>query len=302
METPIIIGKGTSGVVFYPPLPCSNKIVICDNCVAKLMKTIEGYQEEISNNELIESVDPTNLYHIPMIGHCEGEHDSIPKEYNEYEMLIFYERAQYDLMVALRAISDIPEDRPKALDFLRKFSRLFDALVLFNEKHFVHCDIKFDNIMVDLNGEFKFIDFGLSFDDEPTDFGVFDGNYPYWPPETIYLAEDFTDTSIDDTVAFYQTNNIVKQTSGVLNKDDLQAILIDESTLSRREIYPFIDIFGLGSVLAYCCSWLGYHIETAEAVDSWYVLLEGMTNWDLDKRLTPLVARKLYNDILQLYV
>ena len=153
-----------------------------------------------------------------------------------------------------------------------------------------------------MEGEFRFIDFGLSFIGKPKFFSVFDGNYPIWPPEAIYLASSFTSSSIPDTITFYKTNKIVGSMSGWLNKGDLYAILISESFTPEDKIYPFIDIFGLGSILAYSYVWLQYHLETSETKPKWRVLLEGMTNWDLDKRLTPLVARKLYNDILQLYV
>lgn len=298
-----LIGKGGAGFVFYPPIQCTGT-VICTDCVSKLMLPTSHYTDEIKANKIISRLDISNSYHYPMLGYCiRANNDDLPVLYREYTAVIYYEKGEYDLRRALNRILNSPLDRPQAIDFIHKFVRLFDALIFFAENDFVHTDIKAENVIVDSKGEFRFIDFGLSFQGRPKDPGVYKENYPYWPPETIFLSDNSSPEAIAAKADYYETSPFTKVNSWLNTSIDLTTTLtnLKVSNLKKETIYYSMDIFGLGSLLSMAYIGLQYHLETPETKTKWHELLHHMVNYDINKRFSPKRARDEYLKILKHY-
>ena len=227
-STPKLIGQGSYGCVYYPPLPCKNQAACtskyCKTGVSKLIESGEA-EKEMKENVEIRKIDPDGKYHWAVEGKCDlPDGFAIPDvekcdpytSYNHYVSII--------MPYGGKALSEVVREGGHISTFLiNSLENLFEALVLFKKKNFVHSDIKSANAVFtgDPKGStkdpirLKFIDFGLSFSykdgSDPFDKSpMFDlnnmrGGYPYWPPEislwdyvytTYALSLEFENTKL----------------------------------------------------------------------------------------------------------
>jgi serine/threonine protein kinase len=175
-----MIAKGTYGCVYKPALLCEDSEIRGDG-VSKLMQKRDA-EGEIKEQERVDEIDPQFKYHLKTPTICGvGEYD-VETDFNLDECELIPEerhsdvwKEDYVLMQMEdggKSIYDTMHKREKhifkeSLEWKKKFilgmKNLFEGLRDFEEEHFVHFDIKSQNIVYkEETNRFNFIDFGLS--------------------------------------------------------------------------------------------------------------------------------------------
>lgn len=207
-RTPKLIGTGTYGCVYYPPIPCKNSCTskYCNTGVSKLIEESEA-KKEMEENATVRKIDPSGKYHWAVQQICDLPDDyEIPEvsKCSPYQRLSHGEKAVSIIMpYGGKELHSIFSEDVKLSTFLfNSFENLFEALVVFKRNKFVHLDIKSRNAVFtgDPKGSvtdpirLKFIDFGLSFSYKDVKNPFSNSSllsihrmprrpYPYWPPE-----------------------------------------------------------------------------------------------------------------------
>ena len=193
------------------------------------------------------------------------------------------------------------QSHDKLKNTLLKLDNVLEGLELLHNNHVYHMDIKLAN-MVDHDGIFKLIDFGISVAYTiENDFINFIGTpihadtlyaYPYeiWPHE-LYLLSSSETAKFEickDVLGLYEKNGWTKKyISGIHN--DLKA-------MSSRDlvslILPTVDIFSLGIMLITTCVSKKQHDTEAMLV----VDVHDLVHPDPRRRPTISQTRKLFID------
>lgn len=277
-KNPGLIGQGTYGCVYKPPLKCAEQ----DNCpennnkcstgISKLM----GFRNDV-NSELkmysetdIDKINSEGFYHIKEPRRCKPNDNNVAKakndgckiELKEPELLI-YENGGMDLEKAI-------EKGVSPFSILFNFANIFKAIITLYANDIGHCDIKLPNIVIGNNPskpQYRLIDLGLTrkFSKSVNNNKIFNQNYFAWAPDSIFLSnEHFTDHDIYKHVnKFIDDVGIVDKyykSRGWWNKDFLVQMLklsnlsTDNSLIKNRtQQYSLLtrtfDIYGIGACL-----------------------------------------------------
>ncbi len=209
-----LIGQGTYGCVYKPPLKCLNPTDCPDNnnkCktgISKLMGDKESVDEELKmyTNTRIDDINSSSLYHIKEPRRCKPSMNNVEKaksdgcqvELKEPELLI-YENGGMDLEKAI-------ENNISPYSIVFNFTNIFKAVLTLYANDIGHCDIKLGNIVIGVNQsnpQYRLIDLGLSrkFDKSLTKNDIFMQPYFAWPPDSIYLyKENFNEYDLNKQI------------------------------------------------------------------------------------------------------
>lgn len=222
-----LIGQGTYGCVYKPPLKCANPNECpennnkCRTGISKLMGDKESVDEEIKmyTNTRINDINSSSLYHIKEPIRCKPNMNNVEKAKRngcrinlkeaEAELLI-YENGGMDLEKAI-------ENEISPYSILFNFTNIFKAVLTLNANDIGHCDIKLGNIVIgvnETNPQYRLIDLGLSrkFDQSLVKKdNIFLQPYFAWPPDSIYLyRETFNEYEINKQIKkFMKSSKIV---------------------------------------------------------------------------------------------
>jgi len=179
LDKSVLIGKGTAGCVFSPPLKCDHPNCSDSKCVSGISKLMNYEKAELELNMYkilkIDDVDKDMIFHIGAPHLCIPKIQNIPKTCSFIEKplgLLIYENGGENAYNVLVRINSQPEPfrTHNFKVFFKNLKHILLGLKLFHNNRISHFDIKLDNIVTGLNKKFnyisninfRFIDFGLS--------------------------------------------------------------------------------------------------------------------------------------------
>jgi len=257
-SVPVMLGKGTSGCVLSPQIPCMPGtedpkgfgVGSVGSSVSKVFMSHEsGVTEELMREEkrkmkYVKLMDPTSLFTIPFHGVCRADLSatalkracalSEEMEVNEYQ--IVYGNGGADLFKIMST------SRMTFMELLPCFVSVMCGLVKMNSgskrsEKFMHGDIKPGNITLGEDGHCKLIDFGFleSKKDVNESYCQFALEpYEYWPLEYDILKPGNESKPLLKKFVFdYLTSDI---------KEEVKSVNLGEyeSFLARLpELYKF---------------------------------------------------------------
>lgn len=320
------IGQGQYGAVYDQCLQCKNTIFNtfseCKNCVTKKffnpIKHINDgkspYQSEVTANEYINTIDSNGNYHLKMLFHCDTSISYLDAD-NKYlpcTPLIYFECGVNNFQNVLCDLTI------NISQLMKNLQNLFNGIDFFQLHNFYHFDIKVDNIMSDISGKLKFIDFGLAKTlDElmiPSDFYI-RVKPSVWPPEIILLVDNVQELyyfkiyleNYIENISDYHPNKISHKMLGKIMRKNIYDFQ-QKSIISKRDalksIAEKIDVFSLGIVM--CKVYIKLYNETSfsdiNMLCDLHKLIMGMIDFDSNTRLSSGIAKKMYEDIVNKYI
>jgi serine/threonine protein kinase len=191
-----LIGKGTYGCVFDPPLKCKSKYVPTKkNKVGKITQPVDFAAEAEAARELANLAVAKEYFILPDLqSSCEIADISKQSDMDIQKCdPLFYDTnvkmVQFQMPYAgkslFKRINDADIRTPHF--FFRLMTFLLEAGSYLAVKSFVHYDIKEDNILLDDRMNLKLIDFGQSFSAKTLNKDVLDLRWKIYNP--AYAAE-----------------------------------------------------------------------------------------------------------------
>ena len=170
-----VIGHGTYGCIYRPPIKCSkkNKIKInYNNKISKLL-TSKNAQKEYDEYSRVSNVDKTNEYHLGKPVLCDADPEDLKAKTTAHECKK-YETNKHDeafrLLISdyggitLNVLCEKNLTEHSSQLFFTNAAKLLRGLELFSKNGIIHRDIKPGNILYQSTGKLVFIDFGLTDD------------------------------------------------------------------------------------------------------------------------------------------
>lgn len=170
-----VIGFGTYGCVYRPPIKCSNKTKKIDysNKISKLLSRKHA-EKEYAEYKLISQIDKNNQYYLGKPIYCAPDKKDLKEKTHAHKCEKYSDSNNKDSFKLL--ISDyggitlteyseniVPTLLQKdANEFWINVVRLFEGIKLFGKNSIIHRDIKPSNILIQSTGHLKYIDFGLT--------------------------------------------------------------------------------------------------------------------------------------------
>ena len=232
-----LIGQGSFGCVFDPPLLCKDHTKRRDNKISKLLEVTDA-RTEVKENNKINKIDPTFKWHLKSEKGCipdgvkyndnimdceivdtfdaiemikEGAKDKNNRNYSIYKNYrnIIQEHGGSNLSSYItKKPSSISDTEKKHKFFIELFLQSENLLLgikdLF-EKDMCHFDIKTDNVVYnEKNKRFNYIDFGLTRKiDDVKNFPSLWRAYWVWPLDTILCYRPYKKNFLDK-------NNVIR--------------------------------------------------------------------------------------------
>lgn len=197
-----LIGQGSYGCVFKPPLKCEKNIRRPRNKVTKLINYNNAVKELEEFNK-IESIDKSHKYHLPKPHVCKYNniYDNEPGmekckflKNKDKKNLVFIQYKDGGIELESFLLSGELTSEKNIKDFLLKFYDLIYGLAEMNNNDFIHNDIKSINIVINpKNYDLNYIDFGLSQSIKTKkslserEIHIYSASYFAYPTETFLL-------------------------------------------------------------------------------------------------------------------
>ena len=260
------IATGGYGCVYKPPIRCQSPSgcddpAINERCrtgVSKLLSRETGFAEYKEHAKIASKLGTKYNLGIPII--CEPNEESLFMEYESCKSSQYNPKDK--ILLVFDDAGDIInnklfEQHLSTTKFINGLTNIFEGITYMVNHGFVHADIKGNNIMVDKNYNFKFIDFGISWDVMPTD--QFNS---LWQPPEVYLLGPY-ETFIKDkqmyqypTGATYTFDSWMPVMKKMLQKRDPRipdALREKYLKMDMYELYDLIkskiDVYSLGVML-----------------------------------------------------
>lgn len=287
MHPPRLLGSGTYGCVYSPPIKCATPCTDsrCATGVSKLMEYDNASDEYLSYEGLdLASIDPDGKYHIKKPYKCVADLEAVQSLNNQChsvgrdspnQMLLLYDNGGIDLNKYIKKGASLQS-------VLGGLKNIFLGVKTMHSVQKYHIDIKLDNIVALHTGEslydhFRLIDFGLAVNlkngREPKQ--IYNSIYFVWPPDMILLTPSYNFRSIHDHVRhmvndhfvdmilkpIYSINRwdpkyIINSLENLLtrfNYDETKKLTPSQIQVSNK-IFDFIisgvDVYSLGVMLA----------------------------------------------------
>ncbi|MHB1952610.1 MAG: hypothetical protein ACYCOU_02585 [Sulfobacillus sp.] len=135
-----LIATGGYGKIYYPPKSCGDN-QFCEDCISKEVSIKEG-EKELINNRIIDQLDPSNRWHLPIIHSCVIDD----------KILLYMKKASMDLR-------QLHLDEEYVEKYLYALAPIFSAVETLNINGYLDMDIHPRNIVI-MNEKFYLIDFG----------------------------------------------------------------------------------------------------------------------------------------------
>ena len=330
-----LIATGSSSCVIRPMIPCKKgKNKINDKRISKLIshkdsKNMMKYEKK--QIKLIKNIKGYKNWCILYDEYCkapeyeelvkydpEGIHDCYQEiDYHPNSYLLNSKYGGKTMLDVFRnKFENISTNNIKNefLDFMIMMKPLFYGVQQMNNHGVIHNDIKYNNVVLD-NGDFKFIDFGLtsSINDKHNfkERGIYEYNtdrlYLYYPLDYIFyyindkerINEEFTIYNRND----YDILNMVylsfnRSIPSVLQKHIRQ---MKNNEIKEIDMINGIDVYGLGIIVPLLINLFSNILYNEHPIiNQFYNLFYKMTD-TIDKRIKPDKAYKEYLKLISKY-
>lgn len=251
----VLIGEGTYGKVYRPPLPCKGQ-QIRGKLVGKVFEDDEEFKTQVGIAKRIERINSAHIFSVPMYETC-------PEN-----LQILYKDGGMDLY---DYIHEPKNNSSKFMLIMKNMKFMIKGLQVLIDNELIHQDIKLENLV--FNGhKLYLIDFGLmtTFAKvyKQKEFLKFD--YLPFPPEYKYslYGNKFKNIFLNHL----KTHRIFRLIKKIYPSylEDLKAV--DSTDVTK------IDVYSLGIVLLQLYHWYGKKNTKVEE------LIIGMIRFDPKKR------------------
>lgn len=158
-KTSMIIGDGAYGTVYKPPLMvCDDTInILYRSCDKYVMKT-SNLKEDMKLHAKLRNIDPDQKYFIRLLDVVSLEKD-VSSGYKYGYYMLYGGTTLYAVMMYT---AERYCDKIKYVNFVKICNSLINGLKLLHDNGLVHGDIHSKNIVIDLHGNARLIDFSQS--------------------------------------------------------------------------------------------------------------------------------------------
>ena len=331
------IGEGGYGCVYSPALNCKD-YVHNGNYISKFT-TQTTAREEAKMMEVIDKLDPTGIFHYPLIKVCDTHFtpmkcDDCPSDDQFCQdtccnivgstTLLIYENGGEDLnrfSTRTAFMSPVGSFKPENMKSLYLgLWRLFFGLYVMHNNDYYHLDIKLVNItarVVNSETIVKYIDFGLMLKGSDFQCHTLTPTYMIYPPEIILLTRDnradFVDIIKSRFLELHGSviwpnksatstgyTQTIRDAIGSINQ--VMAELLPMTQKNVRKIYKRIDVYCLGLAINMLLSRLQGLATTPDDIEFTQKLLNlthMMFEMNILKRIGPLAIFKHYISIVK---
>ena len=294
-----LIGEGSYGCVFDPPMPCiESRKTRRKNTVGKVFISEEEFESERKITKIVKDVDPNSKFTIPLYNSCRVKDLDKDETYKKCELFRHFHgdiKALYQLVYKNGGINikDLMRRTkgtiPRFKKIMRSMCNVVHGIKSLIDAGYVHQDIKPANILWQAkSNQILLIDFGIMIKanevyKDKNKF-VLRYDYPYFPPE--YKRYD----TINNYNIFYNkvmanyNNSIhleVIRNLGIPIKQQLQdAFVLSETKYQQPNK---IDIFSLGIVFLELYLWAKVY-KNKKLSQAFKPLLLGMICFNVEER------------------
>ena len=257
-QVPKLLGQGTYGCVYSPPIPCKeNNIKYNNNTdVSKLMQAHEADLEYSMFNKIeLSKLDPTSSFSIRAQQSCTPASLSNINNCNisiNTPKILIYKNGGPDLDNTLANMH-----RSDSLSILTNFKNIIHGIDVLNTNHKYHMDLKAGNILTGKNGKgpFKFIDFGLSQTKYEPAY-IYNSDYFAWPIDTVFMTGNaYISTHVKKFMANYHIKHYIEPyytSKGWWSEQYLKSTLINilnNPKIDGAYSISKIDVYSIGAIL-----------------------------------------------------
>ncbi|MHB1953293.1 MAG: hypothetical protein ACYCOU_06050 [Sulfobacillus sp.] len=266
--------------------------------MSKVVKKDVG-KIELERNQVIDSIDPENHWHLPLVHHCIVDD----------KMLLYMDKGEV-LDFNASAENDLPS-------YFAQMVNIFDALTDLNRAGYAHMDVKMTNV-VSREGKLYLIDFGELTELNSVGFyypySSYNGIYPIIGPEYFCFSNALArshdpESAIKHAVdVLFMDDYFVKQLliylgkSAVAWKRELADVLFEFNRLSKPDRLSLLEKTGESFSLAYFFTWKVRYLFSKNypsLVPKLDELIKGMGSLNVFERISIEEAKERYLVLLR---
>lgn len=306
---------GSTACISHPSISCSKnieRIETIKNAIGKVFFHEDTIDTEWNISKKLYKIDPTQKHFIYPLEKCYVLPKDISNECPAKKLTAPIQlKSKYAPDTLLNYIIRYTGETLSPLWFLQNVYYLLNSLELLHKKGIIHNDIKYNNIVVDKDSLWKYIDFGVSV--RKQDYYNLDKNYVLYtdymihPPEIRYFMRYyFIDKNIETFEQFvnnewyllhffitennYQNIDMYKY---YYTYDDyqkqLQNMFSKLKSKSKSEVKKYlqkhvekVDIYSLGLTLSHCYPYI--NIQKDDICYKIFILIQHMVHPNIFER------------------
>lgn len=242
--TMVVIGYGTFGCIYKPPIKCSNKTrrINYATKISKLL-TKKSADAEYAEYNIVSKIDPTNKYHLGKPVLCEADAADLLKKTDDHSCEKYNEEKdnrEFRLLImeygGIELDAYIKKPSMLRLNIWKMARNLIEGAQLFAKHGILHRDIKPSNILINPKTQsIIYIDFGLSRNIADLTKDVLNGTKKtrfLW----IYPLEYGLFTSVESIIKMSNSDEF-----DVFYKKIIKSLLFDISSDDSKQVRNMFD-------------------------------------------------------------
>jgi serine/threonine protein kinase len=267
------IGSGSYGCVYRPALRCIGEKERREG-ISKLQLYKDSVAEYRKNQSILEDDDKS--YHCKPNLKGITLNQSCPK--GDLGMIVYPDYGEPLSSFVNMIVRTKGSDRNTHIkNLVTGLSEIFRGIDTMNDNNKYHRDIHSGNILIDKDGRFRIIDYGLAVNLDINDDPYVDEPPAVWPPEALLLVSGEYETHYSDKV--------------------VGPILREMADVDVTDLHRKIDVFGFGEVLENIVGQIG-ELKKPVLVQ----LIADMTELRPSMRVDITDARKRFNEFVHDYL